>query len=149
MPWVEPVIDRTKADVDYAEANRNDADSLKGAMNFSDWNRVTGNIYYLADVLKSGFYITVTVTCKNSWTRADFPTQSEINKIKKDIESLLAAINMAKSVPGQPWFMYQKINIIEELLLEMKEYTERGRERFKDCGTFYAGQAEILPLGSV
>lgn len=52
--WIEPVFNRTQDDVDYAKANYSLdlPEQFKAAQNYSDWNRLIGNMHHLAELLK-------------------------------------------------------------------------------------------------
>lgn len=56
--WVTPIVDRTEADTFEAFNNQMIEERLKGALNFSDLNRIENNFKYLVDNLaKQGYYI--------------------------------------------------------------------------------------------
>ena len=147
MPWIEPVFDRTIADVNYARENRNDPQHLKGAINYSDWNRITGNVHYLADLLTEHGY-NIVAACKTIWAPGEVPPAAEIQKIHNDLDSIETGYNKlmhSPPNPDAPWNQYQKINDVEQILFDTLYMFDLMARSFKPCGTFCSGQVFFLP----
>lgn len=150
MEWIEPIIDRTLADVEYARANRANAESLKGARNASDLNRMANNCIILHDLLTSyGYDISPLKQILTPWSMTEFPSTQDIQNILDDVQMLRDKFTaFAEPVtPILPINTYQKMNDIEQVIFDIEMLIGNMVMRFKNCGTFYAGQDESLPLG--
>lgn len=121
MPkWIQPIYDRTEADVDAAKAYNNaftgNADAaLKGALNASDLNRIESNCEYLAELLRTHGY-TVEISVKTDWTMYDFPTLAEFTRIRNNITKLMEVYHQAVDMPdlrSDNWTDYIEINAME------------------------------------
>lgn len=173
--WKQPITTRTIADVNFARDNPNDTRNLIGAMNASDWNRITGNMYEIAAIL-TRFGYNVILKSRNDWTDTDIPTTEEIEQIRADIFTLRFALlglmdynwtawealnqtwitidnrdRTADSyfaklpVPALPWTDFQKINDVETIMLNMLDIVNTIKESFIMSGTFNSGQQSYLP----
>lgn len=152
--WIQPIFDRTQIDVDYAKKNRNNSEHLKGAQNYSDWERLTGNMYYLADNLnKQGYF--VQIICRNIWNKPapsnpkieDIPTYNEIKQIKDDIDKLRLAyytMNSTPLTPDLPLNHFEKINDMEKILFDINKIFENMLISFNYCGEFYSGEMGFI-----
>lgn len=141
MPLIPPVFDRTEFDVSYAITHRNDPEHLKGAQNYTDWNRLTQNIHYLADLLSSFGYSAI-ITCKNDWQKRDMPTMSEVANIRNNLEKLRKAFFMFRgsvNTPNLPLNTYQKINDAERILFEIDGAIAIMAKSFRPLNTFWVG----------
>lgn len=121
MPkWIQPIYDRTEADVDAAKAYNNaftgNADvALKGALNASDLNRIESNCKYLAELLRTHGY-TVEISVKTDWTMYDFPTSAEFTRLRNNITKLMEVYHQAVDMPdlrSDNWTDYIEINAME------------------------------------
>ena len=122
MPFINPIFDRTLNDVNFARNNRNNPLPLKGAINYVDWNRITGNIHYLSDTLLEYGY-NVPVTCKTSWALGEVPPLSEFVKIFNDLNKIKQNYYIMQTTPITPsfsWNHYQKINDIERIIFDVE-----------------------------
>lgn len=141
--WEPPVFDRTLEDVEFASRNRNDNIQYKGMQGFEAWNRLTNNMYYLAQALTSvGFPVTINV--KMDWNKFSLATPSIVNQIKSEIQKLLDIAALQKEVPDLPYTHYEKINAIEKITSELKHFVDdKSLSKFQ-LGTFYIGLEGIL-----
>lgn len=139
MAWITPVTDRTKADVDYAQMNRASPPTLKGALNFTDWARITGNIHFVSDLLSSLGYI-VPVYCNTSWARGRFPSRAQVIDIYNDIERLQAGFLRYAHCPILSWNTYEKINLVERILLELHNAIQRMQATWFQSGEPQCGE---------
>lgn len=152
--WIEPIFDRTQADVDYAIAKLSELREvggennvfLKGACNYTDFNRIEGNIQYLRERLNALYYYPETET--KTWNRNGLPNTKDISRIIDNIQEIIAAFFQDPSAPELPDNMltYKQVNDIEEnlylLLLtlnSLEEYVEGARQ----CGTFECGEDDL------
>lgn len=123
--WIEPVVDRTKEDVEKASrlfvsgwGAMNDSEKrvwisgLKGALNTSDLERISNNVQVLADKLHlelENVYEHVPVFL----TEAYFLNLGE--NVKR-IRDLKIAHDDTPYLPKAPYNTYEKINNIEKIL---------------------------------
>ena len=92
--WIEPVTDRSWADIDTAKRYLDNAKGKtgsalaekKGCLNVSDLNRIENDIKYLSEVLN------VTCTC-STWQSTDIPTKADKTRIMANASALLNAAN--------------------------------------------------------
>jgi hypothetical protein len=131
MAWIKPIFDRTDNDVGYATylfdkgysnltvAEKADWDSdLKGSLNFSDLNRIEGNMAILATDLS------VTITTKTDWDVSDIlsttsDSTGDVQRITANLQTLCNAVTLPEgspSVPIPPLNDIYKINDIESLI---------------------------------
>lgn len=116
------VTDRTAQDV----ANR----TAKGCIAYTDLNRVETACRELADILL------VDIETKTNWNIRDFRTDSDMQRIRSNIEKLRNAYFVKPTTPATPRRIeYQSIseaNNIEQILAdiyEMYESSLRGARR--------------------
>lgn len=89
---------------------------LKGALNYTDLNRIEGNCGELSELLG------MEITTKTGWTLQDIPTVQEFNRIRGNIELLKTSAYTPYNVPDTPEAplnTYQKINDIEKILYDI------------------------------
>ena len=152
--WIEPIYDRTQADVDVAMSkivewmrdNKKVRYDLKGCLNVSDINRIEGNISFLsAKLIELGYS---TDTTSKEWSRSGIPTKNDIDRILYNIRSLMTTFYQPTNAPSVPSGMtsYKDINAIEENLYLIKELLECMKKSFKVVGTFKSGATTHLPI---
>lgn len=151
---MEFVFDRTQADVDrVSELNKKYLTSTiteeekeewlvgnKGALNFSDLNRIENNVETLAT------YLVVTVITK-TWNRGDIPKVSDYQRILDNIQKVRNAwlVLSEPPTPEQPLNTYQKWNDIEQILYDINTAYERYINSFYySGGEIYAGDIGII-----
>jgi len=150
--WLEPVIDRTQADVDYANLNRANVTPNKGARTANDLNRISGNMKYLRDLLVGSGYTVPKMTSRGDWEddSEDFPRQSDIEKFKADItalRNLRITPPICPKVPDLPYTHFQKINDIERIIFELERSLRNMESISYNAGAFYAFSGVGLYLG--
>jgi hypothetical protein len=152
--WLEPIFDRTQADVEFAlqmiaewTASRNSQGGyeLKGCLNVSDINRIEGNIAYLAETLEKYHYRANVET--REWSMSDLPTEEDIARIVNNTYELLKAYYVPYGTPSLPKEMssYSEVNDVEQILSFIKVVLDSMIGSFKRCNTFRAGSKVILP----
>ena len=140
--WIDPIYDRTLEDVQYANANRDSPQPLKGARNYTDLNRIAGNIHYLSDILSNYGYVS-SATCKTAWTLGEVPSYSEFMKIQSDLISLryhVVGMVTTPVTPGLPYTHYQKINDIEKILFDTEQMIENMAAAWFYSDELYSGE---------
>lgn len=126
--FIEPIFDRTQEDVDTLKVLLNKGyknftdeekelwkQSLKGAFNVSDINRIENNIYVLSS------YLNIEID-KKIYAETDIPTWSDFLRIRNNLIDIVEYSNLGISpgdVPELPYNTYEKINIIERLMFEI------------------------------
>ena len=126
--WIQPVYDRTQSDI----ANK----TAKGYYNLDDLNRIEQDCTYLAEI----FGVTIGI---REWTRTDFPTVSEMERIRNNIEMLRDAYIVYQTTPGTPPVPlneYRKANDIERILNDLKAIYDANKSNVIYAGEAYSGQ---------
>ena len=127
--WIQPKIDWKESDF----------------INICDWNRIDGNIEYLS------VWLSIPVTGK-IWSYSDFPTVSQANRIKWNLNTLAASAGV-EDVSGWDTYAalgYDMLNRIEECLSIIYSHTVPVSDvTVRRCGTTVSGQTIFLPTGGV
>ena len=155
--WVEPVFDRTEADVEFAREQiakwtklslntLQTTRELKGCLNASDLTRIETNIQYLSDVLDEYGY-NPHVSCKN-WKRSDLPTERDIRRILSNVKQLISSYHQLPDSPNVPNNMahYSDINNIEKNLHNIKLLLDAMANSFPVSGAIKSGGLRMLPI---
>lgn len=156
--WIDPVFDRTQADVSFAEekiqewikakltGNPIETYELKGCLNLTDINRIEGNIQYLSDRLDELHYPPGT-SCK-VWERSGLPTAQDVKRILSNVRLIIAAYHQQEGVPDVPEDMstFSDINAVEENLCAIKQLLDSMVDRFQKSGMFKSGAMRMLPI---
>lgn len=156
--WLEPIFDRSEADVAFAKqqiqqwidqvltGNPVETYDLKGCLNLSDLNRIEGNIRYLSDELGELQYGT-SVSCKE-WERRGLPTEQDVRRIISNIQIIIDAYYRGENSPNLPDDMsnYHQINDIERNLNDIKQLLDAMIQSFPKSGTLQSGGARMLPI---
>lgn len=151
--WIEPVTDRTQADVDYAkmllsksweefttEEKEAYLSGLKGCMNRADFERIENNIQILLDVLEieSSSYVGAV---------PEFPTTTYFAQMRSNVAAIRAGYSIhtdTPEVPELPFNTWQKYNDIEKILADVYETVTAQLKYF--TGEIYAGDIVGLIL---
>lgn len=120
------ITDRTKTDVEFLDyVRRKGYENLteyerqqwrlgRGAYNYTDLNRVEGNVKWLAEKLG------LTLTTKTDWTLWDVPTTAEMTRYLSNVGKIRDACSADRSYPSLPTTMsnltYVGANAIEMVL---------------------------------
>lgn len=129
------IYDRTQTDVDTGTA--------KGYYNYTDLNRIESWCQYIADLLTEYSY-SVSITVKTNWTMADFPTQSNMERIRQNVLTLKNAYYSLTQVPSNLENMtYEKANKIEKILYEINRLLPQMENEFIYCGVSRSGQNRV------
>lgn len=126
--WMQPIYDRTESDI----ANK----TAKGHYNAADLNRIERNCDYLAEI----FGVAIAT---REWTRSDFPTTPEMERIRGNIETLRATYIVYQTTPVTPLAPlneYRKANDIERILNDLKVLYDDNKSNVIYAGEAYSGQ---------
>ena len=138
------VYDRTSSDV----AN----ETNKGFINYTDFNRIEGDIAELETLLDEVGYIVTTLVNKTDWTAQgalasgtdNIPTLAHMNRILGNIAELLRVYFVYPTTPNLPSTMeyatYTTFNDIEKILHDMYLMLEHMKSYFRECNTFDCGE---------
>lgn len=161
--WIEPVWQRTAADVAYANILNNKISEsgwtsltaqeqtdwttgLIGCLNYWDLNRIEIDTEILAGILTDYGYYVSTLTIKKDWSMDSFPYNTELERVRLNIGALISSYyTPAVALPTtleKP--TYQTINDIESILKLMKEMLILMAESFRYSGTMYCGQEVVF-----
>jgi len=130
-------------DVQFANANRDSPLPLKGARNYTDLIRITGNIAHLISALAEMGHSLPAQKSKQVWAVGEVPPEAEIDKIRQDMASLREAAVIHPSTPaapGLPYTHYEKMNDIERILYDIHMMEQRRKEGFVYSGEMYSGE---------
>ena len=166
--WKEPIIDRTASDVSYAKEHQSNSEANKGAINYTDLNRVEDNYKYILEQLaKDSIYIdhkyrnfTETefalsenqnvVPVENTytdWQEQNLPWLSEINRIRTNYNNLVSSFLVGLGLPilNKTQFLgYEEVNDWERISYTAKKMSENMQSEFIYCGTIDSGGERLL-----
>lgn len=157
--WIEPVWQRTQADVDYAlhlnnKIARNGWSSLTpqeqsdwaagliGCLNYWDLNRIEMDSEFLSNLLYQYGYGFGGISAKTDWAMTDFPYSAEMERIRTNVQTLIdvyheQGVPLPETLQNLDW---RKLNDLENVLKLMKEMIHRMEQSFRYSGTFFCGQ---------
>lgn len=129
MTWEEPIINRVKADVDKIEeydqigyVNLMDDQKAEwmrgmiGALNATDLNRIESNQQYILRLLSNEYKL----PSKTNWTMTDFVSEVDEDRILSNLRILIQPFDIGEvNIPEKPLNYFEKINIIENILLQI------------------------------
>lgn len=115
----------------------------KAYYNYTDLNRIELWCEYLAEILNSYLY-SASILTKSNWTMFDFPTQSEMERIRINISTLKQAYFSFTEIPQNLENMtWQKANDIEKVLYDIDYLLRHMENNFVYCGVASCGQNRI------
>lgn len=124
-----------------------EAETIKGAWNYFDANRVIANSIFLRDLMNSLGY-PVTFSDQTLLDEYSFPYQSSVNGLYKiNIQKLLDAFypfdhptfSYSNTAP-----IYTNANGMELCLKLLYDYLANMQLEFQNCGTYYSGEDIIM-----
>lgn len=135
--WITPIIDRALSDIQNM--------TQKGHLNAEDLNRIEGNTQYLHEVLLAYGY-SQNPTTKTDWVMSDFPYVDEMERVRLSVAEIISGYySQTTTVPSSiESLTWQKLNDLENVLLQVKEMIARMEQSFRYSGTFNAGQGVSL-----
>lgn len=144
MSWIDPIYDRTKADI----TNR----TSKAFFNVADWIRINGNAKIIETLINALYAVGVTLDTLAEPTTATIPTITEVNDFIANLEALREATHFpaATGIVELDTFTgglagnspdYEDVNDWERNLAYLRTYLI-NKSRYKmGCGVPEAGQA--------
>lgn len=157
----ELVYDRTQADVDRvftlknkiltggltaltAEEKAEYLAGMKGAYNYTDFNRLGNAINYLVERMKELDIHDSTIVPKVDWAMGDTPTSSQVSNLLSCLTKLRAKLSLPENAPVMPNsldnLVYQTANEMELLLWMIDQRITQTTAAFRYSGTLYCGQ---------
>lgn len=153
---IELITNRTSEDIDYllqlkekiktntatqqeiAEWNSN---SLKGAYNYTDLNRVNSAMRYLKTVAdEQGITLVFPHTLRTNWSRNEVPTTVQIQDYLDNIEAAYELIISPQISIPEAIKSLQDANDIEKILLEAEQALKNIYECYSYASDFYCGE---------
>ena len=119
MTYIDPIFDRTLADVEYAQSHPEE--TTKGAYNYTDLNRIENNTRYVADdMFNRGITAEpINLNSKYNWNEQEVPTKEDMNRIINNI-LLLQALSVdgleLQTIRAGGQMTYKLANAIEKNL---------------------------------
>lgn len=143
MAWIDPIYDRTQADVDLIKLDPTNSNN-KGAYNYADLNRIESNCEYIMNLLNNSdlFYYPINIEVKTDWNVKDIPHIKDINRIRQNILTLKNGMNLGeeyKEIEFSKTMDYIKANILEKDLTLIKGIIDSCMRELRKCNTFYCG----------
>lgn len=137
------VYDRTTSDVNYARQNQSSETSLKGAYNYTDLNRVEEWCRKLADDLNAVGY-SISITTKTDWTQDDFPTYSNMERIRQNILKIMRGYHYQTKIYNTVnGFDYRYANNWEKILSEIYDMIRGMENWYVFSGVANSGQNRL------
>lgn len=133
--WIEPKTDWMPEDVYSLDV---------------DLTRVEGNIHEIRTRMESLGY-EVDISEKTAWTKRDFLSASELNRILGNLRRLEEAIHVPDGLPeleeqpDQGFFTAAIANALERHTLALKRMLDGMEYMLVQCGTIQSGEAALLP----
>ncbi len=154
------IYDRTPVDVSHVEALTQKGwekmtlaektewlAGLKGAYNYTDWNRVGEAMAYLK-ALYASFGYSVAAFPVTDWAKGDIPTADECDSCLASLSAIRDKIKMPPGTPQVPPDMegleYWEANDIEKILEVVDVLLKKTFATYHHSGTFAAGQGGLF-----
>ena len=147
MSWVSPVYNRTQSDVDYADTHRGNLTENIGARSHWTLQRIADNLRYASENLANVGVTVPSLLSRKTWLMTDIPRESDINKIKTDLQNLRSLGFTKQStpqVPILPWTHYMKLNDVERILFDIVVVSSGIGATNRFSGTFHSGQGGLI-----
>lgn len=111
------------------------------AQNAADWNRLETWTAYLAAQLRSyGYSVTVQT---REWTRTDYPTRTEVDRIRRNVDALQAGFYSLpdwREIVYNNTLGYEQANALEWDLQSIYTWLQRMVASFWYSGEIYGGE---------
>ena len=112
----------------------------KAYYNYEDLNRIEKWCKYLSEFLNNYNYF-VSIEAKTDWSMLNFPTQSELERIRQNINRLQQAYFSFTQIPENLEYMtWRKANDIEKILYEINTLLNNMISQFYHCGEVFSGE---------
>ena len=150
------ITDRTGQDVDRvkflaekawqdmtAEERAEWLSPMKGAYNYTDFNRVEEAVAYVSGRLMEYGYLSYQPII-HYWSGEDIPTKNDLMRYFDNIATLRSAISVWASTPAAPGgiseFDIQKANDLEQILMDIDEILTRISDAWFFSNDLYASE---------
>ena len=109
-----------------------------------DLSRVEQNLHELARVLRQQGY-EILILERLYWKMTDFPTVSEINRIRQNINTVVDRLSQLPGVPrliedNSGYFDYESANDLERNIEGLKRVLDGALLLYRYCGTTQCGE---------
>ena len=136
----------TPAEKEYWQRGDKSDGVVRGAYNYSDYNRVGRAIAWLSRTLSSHGYI-ADVAPKTDWTEGNIPTPEQLDKYLDDIRKIRAVLTLLPLTPPAPDTMrrlgWRAANDIEKILADIENTISRLYLSSWVSGEAYTGEAVL------
>ena len=147
----EMIFDRKQSDVEYAKNNPSDKKYLKGALNYTDLNRIEKKYIEIVkklETLGENIEINPIKTFTNEddeWKMTDLITIEKINQIRENVYILQqrTQIEVGLNIEFNSNLNYKQLNNLEKILYEIDKAIKAIMSTFMYSGTIYCGEEMI------
>lgn len=131
----ELIFDRTQQDLENK--------TKKSFYNYTDLNRIELWCKYISEILNSYSY-PVNIITKTNYLRNNLPNESDLERIRGNINTLQKAYFSFTQIPENLEYMnWQKANDIEKILYEIDNIIKYMENNFVYCGVARCGQSRL------
>ena len=117
---------------------------MKGAYNYTDFNRIGNAINYLVERMKKLDIHDSTIVPKVDWVMGDIPTRNQVDNLLSCLNKLKSKLSLPENAPVIPNtldnLIYQTANEIELLLWIIDKRITQTTAAFLYSGMVYCGQ---------
>ena len=132
---VSLITDRTQEDLDK--------DTERAYIDHDDLNRLEGTVKWIAEHLNAAGY-PVDITERVNWLPSDIRTQSDMDRLRNNINNLRSAYVTLSTTPRTPASItYESIrqaNEIEQILQDLHQLVSAMESQYKYSGEAIAGE---------
>ena len=115
----------------------------KGYYNYNDLNRIEEWCEFLATKLATDGYV-INITTKTNWTVSDFPTYSEMERIRTNIKAIMIGFTYITQIyDAADAINYARANLYEKILYEIDTMLISLENNYIYSGVANAGQNRI------
>ena len=140
---ITAITDRTLADVEHALENQASSESLKGALNWTDLNRIENNAENLYQILTRAGYWSPFTSRGDDWAVNEIIYQDDIDRLRKNIIGMLEGFyrrpDRDQVVIGRVNPDFREVNLWEQSLVDLDFYVTAMIGAYRYSGTFAAG----------
>ncbi|MCL2814383.1 MAG: hypothetical protein FWD23_07270 [Oscillospiraceae bacterium] len=117
--WINPITDRALSDVQYARDNPGLSANLKGALNISDLNRISGNLIWIGENI--AIYKYPDKIIPPEWVRTDFFKYPDMSNYEANVYYIRDYYSLVEMFPAEDFgqreifgvYSRKKINYIK------------------------------------
>lgn len=117
--------------------------ALRGAYNYTDFNRVEGAVEYVANRLTEAGYVFRPVT-KLDWKMTDLPTNEDMQRYFGNVAQLRNILQVPPSTPRAPTtkakFTHEGANNLEQIISDVGNLTGKMYEAWYYAGDLICGE---------